>query len=96
MKRACFVTVLLCVLLSVTSAYAQVEKITSVEGITEYRLQSNGLHILLFPDLDTLQLAMTKNNLASVRPTWPFVDPSRRARTALRVPKGTRAVGCHG
>src|SRR5216117_2303674 len=51
MKRACFVTVLLCVLLSVTSAYAQVEKITSVEGITEYRLQSNGLRILLFPDL---------------------------------------------
>src|SRR5947208_14991930 len=51
MKRACFVTVLLCVLLSVTSAYAQVEKITSVEGITEYRLESNGLRILLFPDL---------------------------------------------
>src|SRR5437899_4096540 len=51
MKRACFVTVLLCVLLSAASAFAQVEKITSVEGITEYRLQSNGLRILLFPDL---------------------------------------------
>src|SRR5947207_5661791 len=51
MKRGCFVTVLLCVLLSVASAYAQVEKVTSVEGITEYRLQNNGLRILLFPDL---------------------------------------------
>ncbi len=51
MKRACFVTVLLCVVLSAVSAFAQVEKITSVEGITEYRLQSNGLRILLFPDL---------------------------------------------
>ena len=51
MKRACFVTVLLCVLLSAASAFAQVENITSVEGITEYRLQSNGLRILLFPDL---------------------------------------------
>jgi zinc protease len=51
MKRACFVAVLLGVVLSAASAYAQVEKITSVEGITEYRLQSNGLRILLFPDL---------------------------------------------
>src|SRR5437667_2402748 len=51
MKRACFVTVLLCVLLSAASAFAQVQKVTSVEGITEYRLQNNGLRILLFPDL---------------------------------------------
>src|SRR5438132_4612442 len=51
MKRACFLAVVLCVLLSAISAYAQVEKVTSVEGITEYRLQSNGLRILLFPDL---------------------------------------------
>src|ERR671936_1834438 len=51
MKRACWITVLVCLLLSVASGYAQVEKITSVEGITEYRLQSNGLRILLFPDL---------------------------------------------
>jgi len=43
--------VLLCLLVSVAFAYAQAEKITSVEGITEYRLQSNGLRILLFPDL---------------------------------------------
>src|SRR5437660_10996018 len=43
--------VVLCLLLWVTSAFAQTEKITSVEGITEYRLQSNGLRILLFPDL---------------------------------------------
>src|SRR6266581_176781 len=34
-----------------TSVYGQVEKITSVEGITEYRLQTNGLRLLLFPDL---------------------------------------------
>ena len=27
-----------------------IEKVTSVEGITEYRLKSNGLKILLFPD----------------------------------------------
>src|SRR5436309_6127019 len=51
MKRACFLTLFLCVLLSAASAYAQVEKVTSVEGITEYRMQSNGLRILLFPDL---------------------------------------------
>ena len=42
---------LICLLLTVTSAYAQVQKVTSVEGITEYRLQNNGLRILLFPDL---------------------------------------------
>jgi zinc protease len=51
MKRAWLTSLLLSLLLSITSAYAQVEKITSVEGITEYRLQSNGLRILLFPDL---------------------------------------------
>src|SRR5213593_605365 len=51
MKRAWLLSALLCIFFSVVSAYAQVEKITSVEGITEYRLQSNGLRILLFPDL---------------------------------------------
>src|SRR5205809_7871535 len=51
MKRAWLLPALLCLFFSVVSAYAQVEKITSVEGITEYRLQSNGLRILLFPDL---------------------------------------------
>ncbi len=54
MKRITYLramSVLLCLLLSVASAFAQAEKITSVEGITEYRLQSNGLRILLFPDL---------------------------------------------
>src|SRR5213594_5232037 len=50
MKRAWFVFVLL-LFIRGTCAYGQVEKITSVEGITEYRLQSNGLRILLFPDL---------------------------------------------
>src|SRR5438552_19064331 len=50
MKRAWLLAALLCLFFSVVSAYAQVEKITSVEGITEYRLQSNGLRILLFPD----------------------------------------------
>lgn len=29
---------------------ANIEKLTSVEGITEYRLKSNGLKVLLFPD----------------------------------------------
>src|SRR5213592_396295 len=51
MKRAWLLPALLCLFFSVVSAYAQVEKITSVEGITEYRLESNGLRILLFPDL---------------------------------------------
>src|SRR5215467_5641060 len=51
MKRARFVPVLLCLLLFTASAYGQAQKITSVEGITEYRLQSNGLRILLFQDL---------------------------------------------
>src|SRR5438477_6008117 len=51
MKRLCLVSVFLSLLLYAVSAYAQIEKITSVEGITEYRLQSNGLRILLFPDL---------------------------------------------
>src|SRR5881396_819459 len=51
MKRAWLLPALLCLFFSFVSAYAQVEKITSVEGITEYRLQSNGLRILLFPDL---------------------------------------------
>src|SRR6266704_2296054 len=51
MKRAWLLPALLCLFFPVVSAYAQVEKITSVEGITEYRLQSNGLRILLFPDL---------------------------------------------
>src|SRR5439155_17374353 len=51
MKRAWLLPALLCLFFSVVSAYAQVEKIMSVEGITEYRLESNGLRILLFPDL---------------------------------------------
>src|SRR5437899_12553005 len=51
MKRALLLPAILCLFFSVVSAYAQVEKITSVEGITEYRLESNGLRILLFPDL---------------------------------------------
>src|ERR1041384_6021139 len=51
MKRLCFVAVFLFVFFCAVSAYAQVEKVTSVEGITEYRLQNNGLRILLFPDL---------------------------------------------
>src|SRR6478752_4992852 len=51
MKRSRLISLLFYLLVSAASAYAQVEKITSVEGITEYRLQSNGLRILLFPDL---------------------------------------------
>ena len=42
---------ILFLLLSVSPAFAQIEKVTSVEGITEYRLQNNGLRVLLFPDL---------------------------------------------
>ena len=49
--RGVTLQLLICLLLTVTSAYAQVQKVTSVEGITEYRLQNNGLRILLFPDL---------------------------------------------
>src|SRR5713226_8003939 len=61
MKRPVLVSLLLCLLFSVASAYAQVEKVTSVEGITEYRLQSNGLRILFFPDLSkpTITVNMT-------------------------------------
>src|SRR5438034_10511484 len=61
MKRAWLLPALLCLFFSVVSAYAQVEKITSVEGITEYRLQTNGLRILLFPDLSkpTITVNMT-------------------------------------
>ena len=51
MKRSRLISLLFYLLVSVASAYAQVDRITSVEGITEYRLQSNGLRILLFPDL---------------------------------------------
>src|SRR5689334_18694481 len=51
MKRLCFVSVFLSLSVCAISAYAQAEKVGSVEGITEYRLQSNGLRILLFPDL---------------------------------------------
>src|SRR4051812_16571475 len=51
MKRSRLIWLALCLLLPAASAYAQIEKITSVEGITEYRMQSNGLRILLFPDL---------------------------------------------
>ena len=40
--------------LLVFSAFAQlpsnIEKVTSVEGLTEYRLKNNGLKVLLFPD----------------------------------------------
>ncbi|HYR92343.1 MAG TPA: pitrilysin family protein [Terriglobia bacterium] len=58
MKRARFLTVTLFLLLNLLPAYAAqapvalpqgVERITSVEGITEYRLP-NGLRVLLFPD----------------------------------------------
>src|SRR6195256_1996585 len=58
MKRARSLSVTLLLLLSLLPAYAArapvalpqgVERITSVEGITEYRLP-NGLRVLLFPD----------------------------------------------
>jgi zinc protease len=29
---------------------SNIEKVTSVEGITEYKLKNNGLHVLVFPD----------------------------------------------
>ena len=51
MKRSGFVSLLLCVFVCAATAYGQIEKVTSVEGITEYRLTSNGLRILCFPDL---------------------------------------------
>ena len=52
---------ILLLLLYVVPAYGQLDKITSVEGITEYRLQTNGLRILLFPDLSkpTITVNMT-------------------------------------
>src|SRR3954467_257357 len=51
-----FAAIICLVILSAQSIYSQSskpipapEKITSVEGITEYKL-ANGLHVLLFPD----------------------------------------------
>ena len=67
MKLICFrgalLPLLLAVFLSICVVTTQVfavepEKITSVEGITEYRL-ANGLHLLLFPD--ATQETMTVN-----------------------------------
>lgn len=59
MKRAWFLSFTLCLVLFLLPAYAAqsgtatlpqgVQRVTSVEGITEYRLQ-NGLRVLLFPD----------------------------------------------
>src|SRR5947209_15303820 len=57
MKVGRFSALILVLLLSLMPAYAAqagalpqgVERVTSVEGITEYRLQ-NGLRVLLFPD----------------------------------------------
>src|SRR6266481_70312 len=61
MKRCCLVSLLFSLLLCAVSAFGQIEKTTSVEGITEYRLQSNGLRILFFPDLSkpTITVNMT-------------------------------------
>src|ERR1043166_282722 len=67
MKRPWLPPALLCVFFSVVSAYAQVEKITSVEGITEYRLQSNGLRILLFPDLSKPTIVVNVTYLVGSR-----------------------------
>ncbi len=60
MKRACFTGLTLVLFIALLPAYAArqaavalpqgIERITSVEGITEYRLRANGLRILLFPD----------------------------------------------
>lgn len=66
MKRVWFASLILVLFLSLTPAQPAppalsqqpaaaalpqgVERVTSVEGITEYRLQSNGLRVLLFPD----------------------------------------------
>ncbi len=42
--------ILLCSASIIAQLPANIEKLTSVEGITEYRLKSNGLKVLLFPD----------------------------------------------
>src|SRR5437870_1935335 len=51
MKRSFFVCLFLSLFVSAAPTFAQIDKVTSVEGITEYRLQNNGLRVLLFPDL---------------------------------------------
>ena len=38
-----------------------IEKVTSVEGITEYKLTSNGLRILLFPDQSKPTITVKQN-----------------------------------
>ena len=58
MKNFCFLfrqkTLAGALVVMSTTAFAQlpsnIEKLTSVEGITEYRLKNNGLKVLLFPD----------------------------------------------
>ena len=61
MKRPFFVCLFLGLFVSAAPVFAQIEKVTSVEGITEYRLQNNGLRVLLFPDLSkpTITVNMT-------------------------------------
>src|ERR1700722_10682017 len=61
-----------CLLLSLTvAAFCQtlptgVQKVTSVEGITEYSLP-NGLHVLLFPDASKLKVTVNITYLVGSR-----------------------------
>jgi zinc protease len=49
-KKAVIATLAFLPLAAMAQMPANIEKLTSVEGITEYRLKSNGLKVLLFPD----------------------------------------------
>ena len=44
-----------------------VERVTSVEGITEYRLTSNGLKVLLFPDPTKQTITVNVTYLVGLR-----------------------------
>ncbi len=51
MKKSVLSSFGLCLAVSLTAQLpANIEKLTSVEGITEYRLKNNGLRVLVFPD----------------------------------------------
>ena len=60
------IPLLLCALANSQTLPAGVQKITSVEGITEYSLP-NGLHVLLFPDASKPKLTVNMTYLVGSR-----------------------------
>ncbi len=50
MKKNLLLLVLVCLISGVSFGQGKLKKVTSVEGITQYNMESNGLKVLLFPD----------------------------------------------